>query len=284
MRALLVVAACLVPLAPAPQQGFDGRGMPTKPAPQPIHEVLMQVFDKDFDKKVTTSELDTTLESFAAMSGAFAPPEPGAGPSKMATMVATAKKIAPSIFKLLDSDDSNSLDKAELKMVALAQASFKSGALRNLTRDVFDTIDADSDDVLSAAELEAATDVDGAVLSKVVELVHEAFPMRKDAASLKKLLLEAVEAAGAGMADGMALVDTDGDGAIGRKEAGQAFKAAKTAFLEAVKTLQEMGPMLAMFGGGMGGDPMGGMGGPMGGMGGPMGGGRGRGRGRGGAR
>lgn len=283
----ILLVASLAPLAGAQQRqraSFDARGQPQRPAPQALHDVLLQVFDKNFDKKVSADELSKTLDSFAEMSGMFAPPEPGA-PNKIKGMIDAAKKVAPSIFKILDKDDSKGLDKDELTAVTLAQAKFMSGAMRNLTRDVFDTIDVDpTDSELTAAELTAAADVDGAILEKIVELVHAAFPVRKDAAELKALLLEAVAAVGTGMADGVALIDGDGDGSVSRKEAGQAFKKAKQMFMEATKTLQEMGPMLAMFGGadgGMGGGPMGGMG-AMGGM--PRGGGRGGRGGRGGAR
>lgn len=227
----------------------------------------MQVFDKDMSKGVDKNEVDQTLESFAAMGGAFQ--QPDGGPNAMADMIDAARRLAPSVFALLDADDNKLLDKKELKWFGKAQAAFKDGTLRNLTRDVFDTLDASGDDVLSADELAAAADVDGEVLAAVVAKVHEAFPIRKDADELKKLLLGMVEAAGASRADGIALIDADGDGQIQRKEAGKAFASAKKAFTSAVTTLQQMGPMLAMFGGG------GGMGGMPGGM--PMGGGRGRG-------
>ena len=253
MRFFLCLSA--LALTPAPQQGFNAQGMP---APQPLDEVLMSVFDKDMSGSVSSKEVQASLDAFAAMSDMGGPPQPGSPPNPMVGLIKTAKRLAPSIFRILDVDDSKGLSGDELKWVAKAQAAFNSGAMRNLTRDVFDTIDTDSDDVLSADELRAAADVDGAVLGAVVELVHAAYPVREDAAALKALLLELVEAAGAGMAEGVALVDTDGDGAIQRKEAGKAFSAAKKAFTGATKTLQEMGPMLAMFGamgdgGGMGG-------------------------------
>ena len=247
----------------APQAAFDGRGAPAK---QPIDDVIMQVFDKDVDKRITLKEVAMTLDGFAEMSGMFMDPE--TGQNKMGKLIDAAKKMAPSIFAILDADDSKGLSKKEVVWFAKVQKAFNSGALRNLTRDCFDTLDADSDDSLSADELQAASDVDGAPLGEVVALVHAAFPIRKDAAELKQLLVDLQGAAGAGLAEGVALIDADADGQISRKEAGKAFLAAKKAFLAAVTTLQEMGPMLAMFGGG---------GGPGGGM--P--GGRGRGRGRG---
>ena len=274
---LRVALLSIFTLAAAPQQGFNAQGMPSKPAPQPLDEVLMQVFDKDMSKSVSEKEVLTTLDSFAEMSGMGAPPQPGAPPNQMEVMIKAAKRLAPSIFRILDANDSKGLSASELKWVAKAQKAFNSGDMRNLTRDVFDTVDTDHDDSLSADEMQAAADVDGPVLGQVVGLVHGVFPVRKDADELKALLLDLVSTAGAGMADGVALVDTDGDGAISRKEAGKAFSAAKKAFTGATRTLQEMGPMLAMFGGmgGMGGNVPGGMGGMPGG-----GGGRGRGRGR----
>lgn len=268
---LLVLFAFLVSTAPAPKQAYTANGAV---AAQPLHEVIMQVFDKDHNGKVSLPEVDKSLTSFAAMAGAFGGDT--AGPNKMAEMVEAARKVAPHLFELLDADDSKSLSSAELKWVAKVQKGLKSGALRNLTRDVFDTIDIDADSVLTATEMQSAAEVDGEVLPKVVELVHEALPIRKSAAELQALLTKGAEAAGA---SGLSLavlikyLDNDGDGQVDRKEAGRAFKAFKDAFLQASKSLQEMGPMLAMFGDM---DESGG-----GGMGGPSGRGFGRGGGRG---
>ena len=131
-------------------------------------------------------------------------------------------------------------------MVSTLDKALKSGAARNLTRDVFTTVDSDGDDVASAEEIQAAADPDGEVLSKLAELVHEAFPLRKDAAELKGLLAKGIAAVG-DISQGVAYVDSDGDGQIDRKEAGKAYKKFKEKFVKGVKTLQEMGPMLKLF-------------------------------------
>ena len=145
-----VVLLSICTLAAAPQQGFNGQGMPTKPAPQPLDQVLMQVFDKDMSKSVSEKEVLTALDSFAEMSGMGAPPDSGGAPNQMEMLIKAAKRLAPSIFRILDADDSKGLSAAELKWVAKAQKAFNSGDMRNLTRDVFDTVDADHDDSLSA--------------------------------------------------------------------------------------------------------------------------------------
>ena len=59
---------------------------------------------------------------------------------------------------------------------------------------------------------------------------------------------------------GVKMLDSNGDGAIERKEAGKAVASVKKVFSKAINYLQTMGPMLAMFGG-MDAGGMGGMGG-----------------------
>ena len=58
------------------------------------------------------------------------------------------------------------------------------------------------------------------------------------------------------VAAGISWLDEDGDGKISRKEVGMAYNTAGRKFLEVSKTIKQMGPMLALFGGG----DMGGMG------------------------
>jgi len=112
--------------------------------------------------------------------------------------------------------------------------------------------------------------------------VHAEFPVRKDASELRALLVKGAQSLGAGVQEGLAWVDVDGNGSLDRKEVGKAYSAFKNYFLKGASTLQTMGPMLAMFGGMDAGGMPGGMGG-MGGIGGmgqmPRGRGRGRGRG-----
>jgi len=282
-RTSILVAVLLAAGAeaqPRRQQGFNANGAQ---APQPLDQIVLQVFDKDHDGSCSLTEVISSLTAFAGMAGGFGG-DTGGG-NQIETMINAAKRVAPTLFELLDADDSKGLTADELVWVAKVQKGLKSGALRNLTRDVFDLIDADADSVLTADEIATAADTEGAMLSQVVALIHEALPVRKSADELQQLLGKGVQASGLGLADGINYVDADGDGQIDRKEAGKAFKSFKDLYLQGAKALQEMGPMLAMFGNMEGMDGMGGMGGmgAMGAMGGRGGPGGGRGRGRGGA-
>merc|ERR1719502_2554717 len=160
-------------------------------------------------------------------------------------MLQGAKSAAPALFSLLDSDGSATLSKSELQWVTKFHKAAKSGGLRNLTRDCFSALDTDNDDRLSAAELSAAAEPDGAPLASVVELVHAAFPLRPSAEDLKANVRKGLEAIGGvssdGVASGISSFDTDGDGHIDRKEAGKAYASARTQFLDIAKTVQQMG-------------------------------------------
>ena len=257
MRVLVV--STLFALAHAQVRQSVGTHGQQGPALQPLDTVLMQIFDKSHDGKLTLQEVTQSLDGFAAMMGGLgAQPTPGGGPSEMQGMVMGAKKAAPTIFELLDADDSGMLTKAELKWVVKLEKTLKSGALRNLTREVFQAFDTDADDALSPAELGAALDPGGS-LDKAVELVHAVFPIRKEASELRSLLLKGMSLFEDELSAGKRWLDTDGNGSIERKEVGQAFAKFKAMFLKEMKTVQEMGPMLAMFGG-MDMDGMGAMG------------------------
>merc|ERR1719460_992827 len=89
-------------------------------------------------------------------------------------MIKKAKEFAPALFSLLDEDSSKTLNAKELVWITKFQKVLGNGELRNLTRDVFNALDADEDNSLTAQEVE--TD-DAARLARVVELVQEAFPL-----------------------------------------------------------------------------------------------------------
>ena len=168
-------------------------------------------------------------------------------------------QFVPEAIKLLDSDGSKGLDKSEVLWITKFAKTLRSGELKNLTRDVFEALDADGDDSLTASEV--ATD-DEATLAKVVTLVHATLP-------LPNLLVDTADAEQRAtlskhLTSALAMLDGDGDGTATRAEAGAAFKSFRGVFLKAAKTLREMGPMLAMFGA-MGDGGMGGMGGKGGG-------------------
>lgn len=259
------------------KQGFGANG---QPAPQPLDDVIMQVFDKDHNGKITLSEVTQSMDAFAAMGSMGA--EPGKDPGELTRMINSAKDFAPTIFNALDADSSKALSKSEVKFILKLEAALKSGDARDLARQLFVEADKDSDDVLSEAEIATAISPDGG-LDKMVELVHAMFPFRKSADDLRAMLIEGAGKSGLSLADGIKVLDADGDGSISRKEVGKSYSKFKTLFLKATQTLQTMGPMLAMFGGmgGAGGPGGGGLGGLDLGALGAMGGGRGRGRGRG---
>ena len=110
-------------------------------------------------------------------------------------------------------------------------------------------------------------------LSGIADLVYAAFPLRKDPADLKEFMRRLLDrgyaslkqqqskaaAAEVPWSAAIRAMDGDGDGFVDKKEAGKAYAEAKKQFLEVSKTIQQMGPMMAMFGGGMGGG-MGGFG------------------------
>ena len=245
------------------QQGLGANGQ--QQALQPLDSVLMQAFDKSHDGKVTLTEVLESLDGFAAM-GAMGG-DPGAGPNDMQKMISSAKSAAPTIFEIVDADASGGLSQKELKLFAKAEKAFKSGTLRNLTRAMFETADGDKDGSVSAAEISAAVAPDGELLDKLVALVHADFPVRGNVADMRQLVLKVMgelRSTEMSLSDGIKWLDVDGNGSIERTELGKAYKAGKEAFLKAVETLQQMGPLLAMFAG-MG--DMGG-GGGVGGMGG----------------
>ena len=134
-RSASLLVALVVPLARAPQQAYGANGQPQrpKPTPQPLDKVLMQVFDKDMSSSVSMEEVKMSLGAFAAMGGAMGGQQPGQPPNPMGKAIEWAQKLAPSIFALLDADDSKSLSQKELVWFVKAQKAFQSGALCVLT-------------------------------------------------------------------------------------------------------------------------------------------------------
>ena len=187
---LLLLLVC-TPVVAQQQFGAGGPGG----APQPLHDVLMMVFDKDHDGKVTMGEVTQTMGSLEALLSEGG--DPASGENPYLGMLQGAQAAAPHLFTLLDADASEGLTKAELKWVTKFQKALKSGAARNLTRDVFNAVDVDpTDDKLSAAEVAALADAASPVLAAVADLVHAAFPLRRSADDLD------LEAQTASFADG----------------------------------------------------------------------------------
>mmetsp|Transcript_69426 Transcript_69426/g.190576 ORF Transcript_69426/g.190576 Transcript_69426/m.190576 type:complete len:269 (-) Transcript_69426:261-1067(-) len=263
MRFTALALACNAALAQQ-QQGFNANGMPEPPS---LTKTAMNLFDKDHNGAVTLKETQETLSGLAAF-GAMGS-EPGKQ-SDIEKMITQAKAWMPQFFKLLDSDSSGTLSEGEVEWVEKGLEAAKTNVFKNLTRDIFETLDVNSDATLAPDELEAA--VEPEMYAKLVALIVEAFPLPGLTSDTSQALVKA------NLQGIVAALDGDGNGSIERKEAGVAHGNFKRAFIKAAESLKTMGPMLAMFGGG----DMGGMGGgmPMGGM--P--GGRGRGGGGRGAR
>ena len=200
---------------------------------QSLDAVIMQVFDKDHSGSVTLKETDSTLTALGSMVGGMrSPGDSGGGPSEIEGMIQSAKDFAPTLFNLLDGDGSKTLDKKELLWVTKFQKVLQSGALRNLTRDVFAALDTDEDGSVTTAESETE---DAAQLASIVELVQAVLP-------LPNLLVDTADAA---QRDGlrkhlkhaMGMLDADSDGAVTKLEAGKAFKSFRLMFLKAAKNL-----------------------------------------------
>lgn len=228
-----------------------------QPPQQSLDEVLLMVFDDNKDGSVTMPEISNTMSTVQGMMGDMNS-DPSNENSDTQNMVKAAVSAAPAIFEFLDGDSSQSLSPKELKWLAKAQSGFKSGAMLDLAREVFATIDANSDNFLDAPELDAAA-ADDEILSTIAGLVHAAYPVRKDVGDLKSTLkkkIEDVSVNGASAVDGISYIDTNKDGMIDKKEVGKAYSRVKKMFLSGAKTVQEMGPMFAMMGGmgGMGGE------------------------------
>ena len=121
----------------------------------------MMVFDKDKDHRVTMEEVESTMHVLRMILNEG----DGEGGSHYLAMLDGAQVAAPTIFAVLDSDQTGSLKSSELKWMTKFQKALKSGAMRNLTRSCFAALDVGpTDDKVSAAELEVAAQQDSPVL------------------------------------------------------------------------------------------------------------------------
>ena len=231
---------------------------------QPLGDVLHLVLDKDKDQKVTMDEVNSQMTMLEMLFQGGK----GAEGEEYRQLLKGVKKAAPKMFQLLDSNGDKKLSKFELTYMTKFEKSIKKdGGLRELVRDVFGILDSDGDDQLSANELlEGSKSSD--VIAKVTVRLHELFPLRKTAQELEDFVKDTIESIGGNtlnkesVAKGMEWIDDDGDGYIQRKEVGKYYNIAGTKFLEISKTIKQMGPMMAMFGGmDMGGGGGGGRGG-----------------------
>lgn len=231
----------------------------------PLGNVLHQVCDKDKNNKVTMTEINTQLSMLEGLFGNIgADLSPDDNEYQYMEMFNAVKASAPTIFKLLDSNNDDSLTKDELSYITKFEMSLKKGGgMRELLRDVFAIIDSNSDELLSVDELKEASASDDSI-GKISERIHTLFPLRKSSSDLQDFVQRTMKSIDVSSADdmkekGMAWIDTDNDGYISRKEVGAAYNTAGKKFLEVSKTIKQMGPMLAMFDAGGVGRSMGGM-------------------------
>jgi len=216
--------------------------------PPPLHDTMLSMFDTDNDGGVSVAEITATLDGFEKMSamGMGGPPNAAPGAENpMAATIRAAKRFAPMLHKLIDADGSGKLSKEELKWVAKTQGIIKKpGVLKHLVEGVFAKIDTDADEILSEVELRAA--IEGETLEEILSMIQEQLPIPSlsTAASLshdsRDLLKKHFQ-------EGLAYLDTNGDGAVERKEMFGAVKGFKKMFMQGVTTVETMGPMLTMF-------------------------------------
>mmetsp|Transcript_24462 Transcript_24462/g.27957 ORF Transcript_24462/g.27957 Transcript_24462/m.27957 type:complete len:254 (-) Transcript_24462:54-815(-) len=228
-----------------------------QPPRQSLDDALFTIFDSNKDGLISKPELKKTMDMVAMMAGdSELTPD-----SEERSIVDTAINAAPVIFEFLDSDSSNTLSRNEIKWANTIKSGFLSGAMRNLTREVFAAINTNEDDFLDASELDTAASTDSKVLSTIVGLVHTAYPVRKNVDDLKSIVhqgISALNANGSSASDGISYIDTNKDGKIDKKEAVKAYLDLKKKVLKAAKTIIQMAPMAAMMSG-MGGMDGGGM-------------------------
>ena len=140
---------------------------------------------------------------------------------------------------LLDADANGALSATELKWTTDAHELLKKPMLKNLSLAIFAELDADADESVTEAEVQAA--LDGEALDRVVALLREKFPIPAlDAKNLpRETMKQHVGAA-------IKMVDTDGDGAVGQKEIVRAAKRFKDTFMSTVKQIEAAAPMMQM--------------------------------------
>jgi len=222
-----------------------------QPELQDLGDVLHLMLDKDKDEKVTMDEVNSQMTMLGALFGK----DEGQQGLEFKQLLDGVKSWAPSIFELLDANGDKGVSKSELKYATKFEKSVKKdGGLRDLVRDVFSILDSDGDDKLSVDELlEGSKSSD--VITKVTVRFHKLFPLRKTPEELEDFVKDTVESIGGNTLDKesvtnhMQWIDDDGDGYIQRKEVGKYYNIAGKKFITIAKTIKQMGPMMAMFGG-----------------------------------
>jgi Ca2+-binding EF-hand superfamily protein len=227
---------------------------------QPLGVILHQVLDRDKNQKVTLDEVHSQIDMLQMLFQGNPDDSSTEEVNEYKQLLSGFKLAAPSIFELLDSNDDKSLSKSELVYVTkFEKAMKKGGGMRELLRDVYSILDENSDELLSIEEIVNGSENDQ-VITKISARVHELFPLRNDANELKNFVKSSIsESIGGGangvvdkervVTKGIEWIDDNGDGHISKKEVGNYYNLAGKKFMEISKTIKQLGPMLAMFGG-----------------------------------
>jgi Ca2+-binding EF-hand superfamily protein len=248
------------------QKQGRGGGQPPRPL-QPLDDVLMLVLDKDKNNRVSfdeiKSQLDMLEQLFLNANADQNQNDEGAGYKRL---IEGVKLASPTIFELLDSNADGSISKREMNVVAQFEKSLtrKEGGMKDLVRDLFKFLDMDDDEKLSAEECElGGGDHSSQLVSMASRGLLDLFPtLRKDAVELETFASKAMstvvgllgdKSVGSMIVDVRTILDEDGDGYVQRTEVGRYYNSVGKNFLKVTKTIKEMGPLMAMFGGMNGG-------------------------------
>lgn len=234
---------------------------------RPLDDVLLLVLDKNKDTKVSKEELQTTLQMLDMLlqqstavtndHDGEATQEGGGGMNDKLGMIGWITMASPTVFDVLDSNNDGSLSKNELNVVVQFENTLKkTGKMKGMVRDLFAHVDRNGDDQLSMDEiLTRVVDSTTEFGSKLCDGLQGLFPtLRHDV--IQEVLLPAIinVISTYNKDNAMSTLDTDGDGYIQRREVGMYYNKMGKQFMDATKMIKQMGPMLAMFGGGdMGG-------------------------------
>ena len=217
---------------------------------QPIGDVLHLVLDKDKNQKVTMAEINSQLPMLESLFQSASPEDDEQGAGEYKLLLQGVKASAPTIFTLLDSNNDEGLTKVELQYVTKFEKSLsKGGGMRELLRDVYEILDTNGDELLSADELFEGSSNDE-IFTKDTDKVHTLFPVRKSSKELEEFVKRTISSIGGGsgsgtmdkesIAKGIAWIDDDNDGYVSRKEVGKAYNVAGKKFLEISKTSKYM--------------------------------------------